>query len=82
MTDEDNVVVFELNDSGTPRQAMGHAPLRDEHGLASVWNTLAAKENLKAADVQRVYSEWQPAQADLEFLASGRPRPERSASRT
>jgi putative Mg2+ transporter-C (MgtC) family protein len=64
------VIVFELVGEAEPRRAMGSTPLREEDGVASVWNRVAAEVKLRARDVRRVYSEWQLSPADEKFLAA------------
>jgi hypothetical protein len=65
-----NVFVFEVQINGTQRRFGGHAPTRDSACLRKVWAELAPQAGITPLSVQRLYSEWELSQEDIEFAHS------------
>lgn len=61
-----NMVVFELR--GHPEPHVSSAPTRDDHCIRRAWLALPVDHPRAAAEVTRIYSEWQPSAADAEFI--------------
>jgi hypothetical protein len=64
-----NVVVFEVKIGRRLERPLGECSTRAADGIRTVWGELAA-DGLRAADVRRVYSQWEPTPDDRAFLAS------------
>jgi hypothetical protein len=63
-----NVVVFEVEIAGQLEKRLGKGPTQAEDCVRQVWAGLCAKEPLKAENVRRIYTEWEPSAGDLAFL--------------
>lgn len=63
-----NHVTFHLRKGGEEQTLSGVGPTQAVDCVAAVWSQLAEGSQVRAADVWQIYSEWEPADEDLEFL--------------
>jgi hypothetical protein len=63
-----SVVVFQLASPEGPIERATHGPAQDDDFLAKAWATIAQRDGAQPGDVRRVYSEWEPSDADKAFL--------------
>jgi hypothetical protein len=60
------MVVFDIEGQGEPSIASGAT--QDDYCVQRAWFSLPVKHNRAARKVVRIYSEWQPSAADVEFI--------------
>jgi hypothetical protein len=63
----DNVVCFELRTPEGLQTLTGHGPAVAEDCVEGIWRAISAA-GFEAAAVARVYSEWEPSDADKRFV--------------
>lgn len=72
MSDPDNPnhnhVTFHLVVEGVKQEASGVGPARAVDCVGSIWAAVSKEGGLRAADVCEIYSEWEPAPEDMDFL--------------
>jgi hypothetical protein len=65
---EINVVVFEVQLGGQLQQLVGDGPTRATDCVKTAWLAVSAQCRASAANVCRVYSEWEPSPHDKAFI--------------
>ncbi|MDX3195719.1 hypothetical protein PV458_45590 [Streptomyces sp. MN03-5084-2B] len=62
-----NLVVFRLE--GFDEPVLASAPTQAEDAVEQAWASVRQQHGVRASAVAAVYSEWQPSEADQEFMA-------------
>jgi hypothetical protein len=63
-----NIVAFEVTRNGKTEAAVGQGITRSPDCIQTVWRQVQRKESLRANQVVKIYSEWQPSQQDCDFI--------------
>lgn len=61
-----NMVVFDIEGHGEPMVTSGAT--QDDYCVQRAWLSLPVKHSRAARKVARIYSEWQPSEADTDFI--------------
>lgn len=69
-----NLVVFRID--GREEPVLASAPTQAEDAVEQAWAQVQQQHEVSAAEVSAVYSEWQPSEADQEFMARQFPEAE------
>jgi hypothetical protein len=64
---EENIVVFEIRTTDGLQKLIGRGPTVSTDCLEGIWRAISAS-GVVAAAVTRVYSEWEPSDADKRFV--------------
>ena len=63
-----NVVVFELNRNGKTETVMAQGNTKAADCVQKVWLELKQKHRITEAEVNQIYSEWEPSADDIAFI--------------
>jgi hypothetical protein len=75
-----NTVVFEFKRWLSKDTAIAQAATRADDGIEQAWKLASTEKRIKASQVTRIFSEWEPTQADAAFIKQTFPKAEISFS--